>query len=148
MVILYLTWSASHDTMPYSPHSSLLPFARSALQQFPWQPVYILSPAWSAPAYELYPLPVTIETLITALQWLKYSLVDLPWGSSHYHKISPTRYSTMATDWHGNGLVTVSAAVRLIPRPPALVLSRNTKMSDLKNDHMCLMNIKALYTCG
>ena len=27
--------------------------------------------------------------------------------------------------------LTVSAAVRLIPRPPALVLSRNTKMSDL-----------------
>ena len=54
----------------------------------------------------------------------------------------------MATGWHGNGLVTVSAAVRLIPRPPALVLSRNTKMSDLKNDHICLMNIEALYTCG
>ena len=28
-------------------------------------------------------------------------------------------------------ILTVSAAVRLIPRPPALVLRRNTKMSDL-----------------
>ena len=42
----------------------------------------------------------------------------------------------MVTGQHGNKLVTVSAAVRLIPSPPALVLSRNTKMSDLQNDNV------------
>lgn len=36
-------------------------------------------------------------------------------------------------------LLTVSAAVRLIPSPPALVLSRNTNMSDLRwNTYTCI----------
>ena len=42
----------------------------------------------------------------------------------------------MVTGQHGNRLVTVSAAGRLIPSPPALVLSRNTKISDLQNDNV------------
>ena len=38
-------------------------------------------------------------------------------------------FSLMMTSF---GCLTVSAAVRLIPRPPARVLSKNTKMSALK----------------
>ena len=41
-------------------------------------------------------------------------------------------YSVCAHASHSVCCLTVSAAVRLMPRPPALVLSRNTNISDLQ----------------
>lgn len=51
----------------------------------------------------------------------------------------PSRWARSMACWSTVGFqslsqkITVSAAVRLIPRPPARVLSKNTKMSDLDN---------------
>lgn len=44
--------------------------------------------------------------------------------------------------------LTVSAAVRLIPSPPALVLNRNTKMSFLKKRGKNMLGGKGIMQCG
>jgi len=77
----------------------------------------------------------TLQTVIFAVIWVRQSresklLILLPITSANNDRQCNWNnnfkcFCTTAKKW-----LTVSAAVRLMPRPPARVLSRNTKMSD------------------
>lgn len=60
-------------------------------------------------------------------------LADQLLGSSRCHKILPTTSTVVKAYSRDRSVMklTVSAAVKLMPRPPARVLSKNTKISDL-----------------
>ena len=68
------------------------------------------------------------------------------WGSNRYRRKSPvpekkTIVQRQLIRKTIDASITVSAAVRLIPKPPARVLSRNTNISDLGKHLLFLMDV-------